>query len=203
MTDYPETTLVGLAHGGNLEAFGILVQRHEASLMGYVSTKVHCWADAQDIVQDTFLDALRGLYRFDTGRPFRPWLRAICRNRLRRHYRTWARKQGRCVSLSDEDVARKVEAERSTEADAGNAEELFGIVHRCVSGLNIRHAELLALLYGEDLSVDEVARRTGRSPHNVAQTVYRARQRLKRSITLRLRQPNRHSFLPPGTNRGL
>ena len=156
--------------------------------MSYVSAKVCSWADAQDIVQDTFLDELRGLGGFDLGRPFRPWLRAICRNRLSRHYRAWAREQARCLSLSDENVARRVAAAVSEETDPGESEELIRLVRACMARLNRRHAELLWLRYGEDLSLAEVARRCGRSPHCLAQTLYRVRGQLKQAIELRLKR---------------
>ncbi len=91
MTDYPDGELVRLAQGGDTQAFGVLAERYGKSLISYTRAKVRSWADAQDIVQDTLIDALKGLGGFDLERPFRPWLRAICRNRLSRHYRTQAR----------------------------------------------------------------------------------------------------------------
>ena len=70
-------------------------------LTAYVRSCVSNWADAQDIVQDTLRDAFLGLSRFDRARPFEPWLRAICRNRVKKRFRSLARDRERLVPLDD------------------------------------------------------------------------------------------------------
>ena len=192
MTDYPESHLVRLAIDGNGEAFGVLVGRHEGSLMAFVAGWTQNWVDAQDILQETFIDAFRGLNRFDTSRPFHPWLKAICRNRLRSRHRTWLRKHECLLSLSDENVERQVSAKVCSDVDSGSSEEMLSAVRSAVAKLkNRRHAELLWLRYGEEVSVEELARRRGCSPQSIAQTLYRVRGRLRESIAFRLNQIER------------
>jgi RNA polymerase sigma-70 factor (ECF subfamily) len=76
----------GLQQGerGTLPA---LVERHYGSLMGYLYRITRGdRALAQDLAQETFLRALRGISSYQYPRPFKPWLYAIATNLARNHY---------------------------------------------------------------------------------------------------------------------
>jgi len=168
---------------GEEAAFEELVERCQSMLRAYVRACVPNWADAQDVVQDTLLDAFLGLPRFDKARPFEPWLRAICRNRVRKHWRRWGRREGTCVSLSEPSVARKVERLGTWRDGPEGREEAVAQLYRLLSRMTAEHRNLLLWRYGEDLSVSEVARRCGRSPGSVAQTLWRVRHDLRERVT--------------------
>ena len=53
--------------------------------------------DAEDVAQEVFVRALRGIAGFDAERPVRPWLLGIAANRCR----TALSKRGRQPSLSE------------------------------------------------------------------------------------------------------
>ena len=164
---------------GDATAFEYLAERCKSMLTAYARSCVSNWADAQDVVQDTLLDAFLGLPRFDKARPFEPWLRAICRNRVRKHWRRGKREESHRSSLSDLVVALEAERLGTGCDDTEGREEGLGRVYECLRRLKDEHRDLLLWRYGEDLSVSEVARRSGRSPGNVAQTLYRLRQALR------------------------
>ena len=58
-----------------------LFRRHWPSAYRTAYFIVHDAAAAEDIAQEAFLSALRALHRFDTRRPFAPWLGRIVANR--------------------------------------------------------------------------------------------------------------------------
>lgn len=73
-------------------AFDALVHRYEHELYGYLCRYLHDRDLAADVFQATFLAVHRKADRFESGRPFRPWLYAVAthqaidaRRRLRRH----------------------------------------------------------------------------------------------------------------------
>lgn len=76
---------------GDREAFGVLVARYARRLHDLARRMLRDPDEAEDAVQQAFLNAFRALGRFDPRRPFRHWLLRItsnlCRNRLvaRRH----------------------------------------------------------------------------------------------------------------------
>lgn len=72
---------------GNRAALTTLVERHYDPLMGYLYRMARGdRALAQDLAQETFLRALRGIGSYSHPRPFKPWLYAIATNLARNHY---------------------------------------------------------------------------------------------------------------------
>lgn len=79
-----------LAHrlqGGDRAALTELVERHYDPLLGYLYRLTRGDRSlAQDLAQETFLRALRGIAGYQYPRPFKPWLYAIATNLGRNHY---------------------------------------------------------------------------------------------------------------------
>src|SRR5689334_11907869 len=65
------------AAAGSLEAFGELAKRFEARIYGFLYRHVGNAHDAQDLTQETFVRAWRGIARFDPKRDFATWLFVI------------------------------------------------------------------------------------------------------------------------------
>jgi RNA polymerase sigma-70 factor (ECF subfamily) len=76
-----EAGLVDRARTGDHDAFAVLVERHAPLVVGlaYASTLNH--ADADDVTQETFVAAWRGLARFRGEASFSSWLYEIARSR--------------------------------------------------------------------------------------------------------------------------
>jgi RNA polymerase sigma-70 factor (ECF subfamily) len=80
MSAGPDADLVGAARAGDEVAFGALVQRHRREL------RVHCYRmlgsfdEAEDLVQETFLRAWRGIGGFAGRASVRAWLYRIATN---------------------------------------------------------------------------------------------------------------------------
>ncbi len=73
--------LVLRSRSGDQAAFGTLVRRHQRRIFGLGVRLLGGVADADDLVQETFLRAWRALDRFDEDRPLAPWLVRIATNR--------------------------------------------------------------------------------------------------------------------------
>lgn len=76
--DDRELTLA--ARDGDRAAFGVLVRRYQRSIHGIGLRFLRSEADADDLVQETFLRAWNAIDRFDPDRPLLPWLRRIATN---------------------------------------------------------------------------------------------------------------------------
>jgi len=88
--DLTDEDLLALARRGEEDAFGDFVRRHTAT--------VHRWMvravgedDADDLTQDVFVNAYRGLGRFRGDAPPRAWLAAIADNAVKNRYRARSR----------------------------------------------------------------------------------------------------------------
>ena len=123
----PETTdeqLLASARGGDEDAFGAFVRR--------LTPSVHRWmvravgeSDADDMTQDVFLKAYRGLERFRGDAPARAWLAAIADNAVKNRYRSRSRFRrifaGSSDALPDLDP---VSPAAGPEENAGSGESL-------------------------------------------------------------------------------
>jgi RNA polymerase sigma-70 factor (ECF subfamily) len=76
-----ERDLIRAAQNGSKDAFEGLYRRHWRSAYRAAYLVTHDAAASEDIAQEAFLAAARGLGRFDRRRPFAPWLHRIVVNR--------------------------------------------------------------------------------------------------------------------------
>ena len=75
--------LAARARAGDRAAFDALVRRHKQSLYGFVRRYLGTADEGYDALQETFLSAWLALGRYDSARPFLPWLRTIALNKCR------------------------------------------------------------------------------------------------------------------------
>lgn len=174
-----ERELARRAKAGDREAFGGLVRLYQARLRAYVARYVPRPEDVFDIVQDSFLDALDHLDRFDLSREFGPWLRAICRNRMLNHFRSRRTARSAAAALVD----RALEESRGPmEDDLEAAGEKLRALRRCLSRLEPAHRELIDQRYRREVPLADLARRMGRSAAALAMALLRIRASLQKCM---------------------
>jgi RNA polymerase sigma-70 factor (ECF subfamily) len=82
---HDEAALVGRLRQGDAEAFRELVRRHHASMLRVAASFVPSAADAEDVVQDTWIAVIRGIGAFEGRSRVRSWIFTILVNRARSH----------------------------------------------------------------------------------------------------------------------
>lgn len=117
---------------GNRDAFRQVVRAHGLTVRSYLASQLHNLADVDDLAQDVFLAAFRGLAAFRRGDDLGAWLRGIARNKLYEHWRKTARRD-RALDGFREAVARAVEPE--LDAAAGEPPEAIEALLRCIARL--------------------------------------------------------------------
>lgn len=169
-----EAQLIKTAVNGDREAFGQLVRLHQARLRALVALTVTDREDVLDIVQESFVDAWRGLDRFDQAREFGPWLRTICRNRALKHLRDRLPKRRRELALVDEALI----AAAPAEAPEGR----LAALRRCLDSLDASHRQLLERRYHEGIAVQDLASELGKSANAVSMILIRLKSVLHRCV---------------------
>jgi RNA polymerase sigma-70 factor (ECF subfamily) len=94
--------LVSRARQGDAEAFGALVKQWKHRAMRTAYHLVGSWSDADDVAQDAFLRAYRGMPAFDMRAEFGTWLTRIVINCALNHLRS--RRRAR-ANLADREPA--------------------------------------------------------------------------------------------------
>jgi RNA polymerase sigma-70 factor, ECF subfamily len=176
--------LVDACLGGEVAAFDILVDRWQRKIRGAVYRVVRSEEEAQDIVQEAFLKAFRGLNSFKREARFSSWLYQIAinlsRDRLRR------RKTRNWVSLDDLDEASPTGSPRA-QADGERWVEVLEVQERvasAVAALPEEQREAVILKEYQGLTFPEIAEIQGVPISTVKTRLYRGlsvlRERLVR-----------------------
>lgn len=131
---------------------------------------------SEDLVADTFERVLRSRSRFDPRRSSeRTWLYAIALNLVRDHQRR-AAVAARNAELSPA-------GEMGTQAaDPLKQIEDLDLVQRALAQLTAEEREAIALRYGADLTVPEIAKVTKERLSTVEGRVYRALRKLRETL---------------------
>jgi RNA polymerase sigma factor (sigma-70 family) len=152
------------------EEFEELFEEHAPGLLAFLVYRTGDRTLAEDVLADTFERALRARGRFDPRRASRKtWLYSIALNRLRDQLR---RREAEARALQRVAVP---ESEDTALADLELRDELAAALAR----LSPEEREAVALRYGADLTVPEIARLTGESLSTAEGRVYRGLRKLR------------------------
>ena len=114
-----DEALVTAAQAGDREAVDTLIRRHQSRIFNFALTLTAGGADAEDLAQETFIRALRGLNRFRGESSFKHWLYRIAVNAAR----TRRAQQARQAAVWDARVEADDLAERHAARAAGGVEQ--------------------------------------------------------------------------------
>ncbi len=159
--------LIRAAATGDRAAFGQLYERYARMVHAILLVRVPP-GDAEDLVQDVFVSAMRQLSGLRTAAAFRGWLGAIARNRARDYFR------GARASVPLENVER----ERSARDDGPGA----ALVLDQIRSLPEAYRETLLMRLVEGMTGPEIARQTGLKPESVRVNLCRGMKMLRESL---------------------
>lgn len=186
MADQPELesltdeTLARRVGRGDDAAFRSLLERHLQPLRTYLALRAPVPDLIDEVAHDAFVFAYRHLEDFSAG-SMQAWLRSIAQNLLRDRLKAYARE-----SAKQERYAEEVRWEMAiTNADKPVSDEADHLA-RCLEKLRDSQREMLDLRYEQQLTSDEIARRTGRSTLAVRTLLMRLRQQLRQCIETHL-----------------
>jgi RNA polymerase sigma factor (sigma-70 family) len=158
------------------DTFERLFEEHAGRLFSFLAYRTGNRALAEDLLSETFERVLRSRQRFDPRRGSeRRWLYTIALNLLRDN----ARRQ-----THEEKLLRHVSAgEAHEESDAGLAAvEHRDELYRALATLNEDEREALALRFGADLKLRDVASVLGEGESAVEGRIYRALAKLRTEL---------------------
>ncbi len=165
-----DTDLISAAAGGDASAFHVLVDRHAAHLFRLASMFCRTAADAEDIVQETFIGAFAGLSKFNGRSSVKTWLSRIC---TRQAARAWNRsRRSRAMARIDEE---RVGANSGLSvASATLAVDRKIDLAAILQTLSAEHREVLVLREMQGLSYIEIAESLGIPQGTVESRLHRA-----------------------------
>lgn len=173
-----DAPLVQRARKGDLEAFSALVERYQRPLTARALACLRQVQDADDLVQETFLRAWRGLGSFRDDSRFGPWLFRILRNLVVDR----SRKAWREVEGAEEMVERAADAGPSPEQELMQ-QDLAARVQQALDAIpEGRQKEIFRLRYQQGLPIAEIAGRLGLHTGTVKVHIFRTSRRLRQRL---------------------
>ena len=184
-----ENTLIYRAQTGDEGAFADLMRAYHAFVYTIAIGIVDNSHDAEEVVQDAFLNAYQGLRQLEDATKFKSWLAEITRNRAR----NWLRKQqGETVSI-DEVSEGILQTEDSPDERLARLEQRE-LIRRTMETLPQKDRDIARAFYLEGASYDELTNAHGLSYNAIALRLFR----IKRKLSKQLRYLLTGIFVSPG-----
>jgi RNA polymerase sigma-70 factor, ECF subfamily len=139
-------------------------------------------ADAEDLVQETYAKALKGIKSFQEGTNFRAWMYTILRNAFLTS-RSWLKVQNE-ISLEDDQGHGPIPAHSATPESIVLQLESSAAVIDAIAALPVIYREVVLLSDIEELSYKETARALGVPIGTVMSRLSRGRNLLKQTLAV-------------------
>ena len=186
-TIHSDDLLIERIKAGDMAAYNDIVTRYYDRIFARVSQLLKNKQDAEEVTQDAFIRAHRGLENFRGDASFSTWLYQIATNLAHNRYWYWfRRKRDQSISLDHpltDDGSLTLEnvmpCAGESPAEAAVTQEFVDRVSECMRGLNEKHKEVLILRNVKNLSYDEIAQQLEISVGTVKSRIARARDSLR------------------------
>lgn len=185
-----DRVLVDRFKGGDAAAFDEMVSRYWDRIYSMVNQLLRNSEDAEEVTQDAFIRAHRGLANFRGESAFSTWLFQIATNLARnRYWYWWRRKKDKSVSLdapvrsdSETTLGEVLAAEVETPDDITVSREFVSRIASGMERLGAKHREILILRNVKNQSYEEIAGILGISVGTVKSRIARARESLRAKL---------------------
>lgn len=162
-----EAALVERCLSGDESGMRALVERFQKLVFSLCYRMLGQRQDAEDVAQEAFLRAFRSLHRWDSARPFRPWLMTIAANRCRTQLEKRSRRPAPSEFVSE-----------LAEAPPPPSDEIGEELQLALEELRDEYRTCFVLFYQNDLSVTEISDAMDRPEGTVKTWLHRARKEM-------------------------
>ncbi|MCZ6599125.1 MAG: sigma-70 family RNA polymerase sigma factor [Planctomycetota bacterium] len=169
----PAAALAARAKLGDRKAFGRLYELYGAFVHGVLLALVDP-GQAQDLVQDVFLKALRSIRELEDPERFTPWLATIARNRGRDALRVRGQEPAELEGVPEP---------ADDPPDDPDSDEEAALALATIRGLPAVYRETMMLRLVEGMSGPEIAERTGMTHGSVRVNLCRGMKLLRERMT--------------------
>lgn len=177
--------LVKRVQAGDKTAFDALVRKYQHKIINLVSRYVHDSSAAQDVSQEAFIKAYRGLSSFRGDSAFYTWLYRIAINTAKNHLVSQNRRTPDYeVDAQDAEQMGGESALKEYATPEGEllSEEIQSAVQRTIEMLPEDLKTAITLRELEGMSYEEIAQTMGCPIGTVRSRIFRAREAIDRTL---------------------
>ncbi len=178
-TEWTDEALIEGVRAGSEPHFTALYDRYFDRIYGYVYKRVRSHADAEEIVQETFIAVHASLGQYRAQSSLGSWIYGIARNTMNNQIRRTRNERARLDAAAQEERLGQGVADLETPEQALHLQR-FGerVRERLTRQAEWQH-EIFALRHFQNLSIREIVERTDRSSDAVRSSL----SRMKRLLT--------------------
>lgn len=166
--------LVQATIAGDARAYRSLVERHERRIYRFLLKHVVCADEAEDLAQETFLQAYRSLRSYDGNAQFTTWLIGIGLNVARNHYN----RSRAPAADGNEDEMEHLVSRTGDPAEDARQKAMLRTLQRAVDELVEEQRECVTLIALEGLAYAEASQVLGVPVGTIKSRLSRARATL-------------------------
>ena len=178
--------IVSLCQGGDVDAFEVLVQRHQKRMLNISYRIIGNYDEACEIVQEAFISAYKNIKGFKGEAKFSTWLYAICinlsKNRLRQ-VRTRLHREpysvGNPIQVANGQIAGDPPSSDPSPLDRLEERDIQQKVQGCINALDAEFKEVLILRDIQGFSYDEISDMLKIPEGTVKSRLFRAREGIR------------------------
>jgi RNA polymerase sigma-70 factor, ECF subfamily len=172
--------LVARVRAGDEEAFRLIFDRYSRPVLSFIYDMVGDRALAEDLAQETFVRAFRGLQTLREETKLSTWLFGIARNCAREQLRTRRRDAGN-VEIDAEPAFELHDRARTPSGELLD-KELSGVIQTALQRLDEDKRTVFTLKVLQQRSYEEIAEITGFSVGKLKTDLHRARAEMRKRI---------------------
>ncbi|QDK83629.1 RNA polymerase sigma factor [Spirosoma sp. KCTC 42546] len=161
---------------GNMDTMGLLFERYNRSLLGFLFHMTNQREASEDMVQTVFYRMLKYRHTFTGDGEFKSWMYHLARNVLV-DYSKQNKRSAQNYDLAD--VADKVGGGPAADESMQKEQEL-DMLHRAMAKLSAENREVLVLSRFQELKYEEIARVLNTTEGAIKVRVHRAMNELKK-----------------------
>ncbi len=177
---------VSLCQEGDVDAFEVLVRRHQKRMLNIAYRIIGNYEEACEVVQDAFISAYKNITGFKGKAKFATWLYTICinlsRNRLKqlrtRRYRE-PYSVDNPMQAADGQIKGDPPASEPSALDRLEARDVQQQVQGCINTLDAEFKEVLILRDIQGFSYDEIGDMLKVPEGTVKSRLFRAREAMR------------------------
>jgi RNA polymerase sigma-70 factor (ECF subfamily) len=182
-----DAVLVQRFNSGDESAFTEIIKRYYPRIRALANQTLHNQADAEEVAQDTFIRAHRGLAKFRGDASLATWLHCIGLNLARNRYWFFFRRRRQDTISIDQAVVEGSGMSLTGALSDGSGDpraesmttEFTSLIADCMSQLDASHREILTMRTMLDLSYEEIANNLRINVGTVKSRIARARESLR------------------------
>jgi len=170
------------ARAGEPAAWDGLFQRYQLPLYVYVFELVHNEQESLDIVQETFINAVRYINGLRENEKFASWLFGIAHQKCVQHWRKQSRRNLFQERNPDEEIEVEFRSDESDPSELLLRKEQEAKFLELLGELEPPHRSVLLLHFMEDFTLEQIAEITGTNLGTVKSRMHYAKRALRKIL---------------------